>query len=188
MTAPRDLQPGCRQLAGEVVDALRDRGLTVAVAESLTGGLVMATLTEIVGVGDVLRGGAVTYATGTKAAELGVDEGLLRDRGPIDPEVALAMARGVRSRWRSDVGVATTGVAGPEPQNGHPVGEVYIAVADAVGDQVERLGPAPGLAPDSHLALQSVGGSADSEQVRSLIRLATVRAALELVRTRLGSL
>jgi len=188
MTSARDQQPNVEQLAREVVEVCRARGLTVAVAESLTGGLFMATLTEIPGVSDVLRGGAVTYATDTKASELGVDETLLRDRGPVDPDVAVAMARGVRSRWGADVGIATTGVAGPEPQDGHPVGEVYVAMADAAGDQVEKVGPVPGLAPDAGVGLQSTGGSADSEQVRSLVRQATVRAALELVGTRLGSL
>ncbi len=188
MTPGREPQPELARLAEAVVGALRARGLTVAVAESLTGGLVMATLTEIAGVSDVLRGGAVTYATDTKASELGVEEALLREQGPVDPDVAISMARGVRSRWGADVGVATTGVAGPEPQDGHPVGEVYLAVADAAGDQVEQLGPVPGLAPDAGVGLQSTGGSADSEQVRSLVRQATVRAALELVRTRLGSL
>ena len=188
MTSAREPQPQLEQLAREVVDALRARGLKVAVAESLTGGLLMATLTEIPGVSDVLRGGAVTYATDTKASELGVDEDLLQDRGPIDPDVAVAMARGVRRRWHSDVGIATTGVAGPEPQDGHPVGEVYLAVADAAGDLVERLGPVPGLAPDPGVGLQTAGGSADSEQVRSRVRQEAVRAALELVLTRLGSL
>lgn len=188
MTAVREPQPEIARLAEEVVGVLRDRGLTVAVAESLTGGLILVTFTEVPGVSDVLRGGVVTYATDTKASELGVDEALLRDRGPIDPDVARAMARGVRTRWNADVGVATTGVAGPKPQNGHPVGEVYVAVADATGDRAERLGSVPGLAPDPGPGLQDVPGSADSEQVRSFIRQATVRAALEMVRTRLGSL
>jgi len=188
MTSARDQQPPLEQLAHDVVDALRARGLTVAVAESLTGGLVMATLIEIPGVSDVLRGGAVTYATDTKASELGVDDDLLQDRGPFDPDVAVAMARGVRRRWRSDVGIATTGVAGPEPQDGHPVGEVYLAVADPAGDQVQQLGPVPDLAPDSGVGLQTLAGSADSEQVRSRVRQEAVRATLELVLTRLGSL
>ena len=121
-----------------LVGRLRNKGKTLAVAESLTGGLVMATLTEVPGVSDVLRGGAVVYATDTKASELGVDGGLLADRGPVDPDVALAMARGVRTRWAADLGLATTGVAGPDPQHDHPVGEVYIAVADATDGQVVR--------------------------------------------------
>ena len=188
MTSARESEPPVARLAEDVVGALRDRGLTVAVAESLTGGLILVAFTEVPGVSDVLRGGAVTYATDTKASELGVDESLLRDRGPIDPDVAVAMARGVRSRWGADVGIATTGVAGPAPQDGHPVGEVYLAVSDAAGDQVEPLGPVPGLTPDPAGGLQSEGGSADSEQVRSLVRQQAVREALELVRTRLGSL
>jgi len=121
-----------------LVASLRKAGKTIAVAESLTGGLVMATLTEVPGVSEVLRGGAVVYATDTKASELGVDGQLLAERGPVDADVALAMANGVRQRWAADLGLATTGVAGPDPQAGHPVGEVYVAVADAAGGRVIR--------------------------------------------------
>ncbi len=103
----------------------------MAVAESLTGGLVMATLTEIPGASAVLRGGPVVYATDTKASELGVDPELLASQGPVSALVAEAMAVGVRARWRADIGLATTGVAGPDGQDGHPVGEVYVALADA---------------------------------------------------------
>jgi PncC family amidohydrolase len=120
-------------LAARVVPALQERGLTLAVAESLTGGLVMATLTEIPGASGVLRGGPVVYATDTKTSELDVDAELLASRGPVDPGVAEAMASGVRARWQADLGLATTGVAGPERQAGHPVGEVYVAVADSDG-------------------------------------------------------
>lgn len=119
------------RLAAALVPALHERGLTVAVAESLTGGLVMATLTEIPGASAVLRGGPVVYATDTKASELGIDAGLLASLGPVSARVAEAMAVGVRARWQADIGLATTGVAGPEGQNGHPVGEVYVALADA---------------------------------------------------------
>lgn len=120
-----------QQLAARLVPALRQRRLTLAVAESLTGGLVMAALTDVPGASAVLRGGPVVYATDTKAAELGVDADLLASRGPVDPEVAAAMAAGVRVRWHADLGLATTGVAGPDRQAGHPVGEVYVGVADA---------------------------------------------------------
>jgi nicotinamide-nucleotide amidase len=153
-----------------VIDRLREASKTVAVAESLTGGLVLAALTDAPGVSEVLRGGVVAYATETKAEELGVDRQLLATRSPIDPEVALQMARGVRKRWSADVGLATTGVAGPDPQDGHPVGEVYIAVADAKGDQVRSVD-----IPQ--------GGTGDQ---RVLIRYTTVNAIFALAWELLG--
>jgi len=125
--------------ATHLVDELKGAGRTLAVAESLTGGLVMATLTDVPGVSAVLRGGAVVYATDTKASMLGVDDALLVAKGPVSAEVAAAMAVGVRNRWGADFGVATTGVAGPDPQGAHPAGEVYVAVSDADGSVVERL-------------------------------------------------
>lgn len=121
------------QLAAALVPALRERGLTVAVAESLTGGLVMAAFTEIPGASAVLRGGPVVYATDTKVSELDIDAGLLASQGPVSPLVAEAMAAGVRARWQADIGLATTGVAGPDAQDGQAVGEVYVALADASG-------------------------------------------------------
>ena len=131
--------PGTTELARRAVAELTARQLTLAVAESLTGGLVMAALTEVPGASVVLRGGSVVYATDTKATALDVDAGLLADRGPVDPDVADAMARSVRTRWGADLGLATTGVAGPDPQAGHPVGEVYVALADEAGSTVLRL-------------------------------------------------
>ncbi|GID95410.1 competence protein [Amorphoplanes digitatis] len=115
--------------AAAVVHALVDRGETLAVAESLTGGLLAATLVDIAGVSRVFRGGFVVYATDLKHSLAGVPEALLADRGPVDPDVALALAEGARARCGADWGLATTGVAGPEPQDGRPVGLVYVAVA-----------------------------------------------------------
>jgi len=107
-----------------VLALLRERGLTLAVAESVTGGLVAARLTSVPGASDVLRGGVVAYASDVKFRELGVPEGPV-----ISPECACAMAVGVREKLRADVGIATTGVAGPAEQEGQPVGLVYVAVA-----------------------------------------------------------
>ncbi|HEX5017232.1 MAG TPA: CinA family protein [Actinomycetes bacterium] len=146
----------------DLVDRMQSASLTLAVAESLTGGLIMARLTEVPGVGDVLRGGAVVYATDTKASELGVDADLLDARGPIDGDVAIEMAKGVRERWQADIGLATTGVAGPDRQDGHEVGEVFVAISGPSGDRVER--------PEI-----------DSGATRSHIRQATVDAALALL-------
>jgi nicotinamide-nucleotide amidase len=128
--------------AAEVVAALRARGFTIAVAESLTGGLLAAELIGVPGASAVVRGGVVAYATELKAALLGVDEALLADSGPIHPDVARQMADGVRARLGADVGVATTGVAGPDPQDGHPPGEVWLGFA--IGDEVTAVGLALG--------------------------------------------
>jgi nicotinamide-nucleotide amidase len=125
--------------AADVVRTLGERGLTLAVAESLTGGLVLAALTEVPGASAVVRGGPVVYATDMKVSVLGLDPGLLEARGPVDPEVAAAMASSVRQLWQADIGLATTGVAGPDPQAGRPVGEVYVALSDDAGSVVHRL-------------------------------------------------
>ncbi len=126
-------------LALRLVSELTRRRLTIAVAESLTGGLVVAELIAVPGASLVVRGGVVAYATELKTSLLGVDAALLAEKSPIDPEVARQMAEGVR--WRlghggapADIGLATTGVAGPDMQDGHPVGEVWVGVA--VGDTV----------------------------------------------------
>ncbi|MDQ7880125.1 CinA family protein [Microbacterium sp. QXD-8] len=108
---------------------LEVRGWSIAAAESLTGGRVTATLVDVPGASAHVRGGIVAYATEVKASLLGVDAALLADRGPVDPDIALQMAEGVRRVLRADVGLATTGVAGPDPQGGKPVGTVHVAVA-----------------------------------------------------------
>ncbi len=95
------------------------RGLTIGAAESLTGGLVTAALTTVPGASAVVRGGIVAYAADVKNQLLGVDADLLARVGTVHPDVAVAMARGVRERLGAAVGVATTGVAGPEPADGH---------------------------------------------------------------------
>lgn len=115
--------------AEAVLAALRTRGLTLATAESLTGGLVGAALTAVAGSSDVYRGGVVCYATDLKATLAGVPAHVLDAHGPVAPETAAALARGVARACGADVGLATTGVAGPSPQDGHPVGEVYVAAA-----------------------------------------------------------
>jgi len=111
-----------RDLAGQVLDRLRAGGQTVAVAESLTGGLVAAALTDVPGSSAAFRGGVIAYATELKADLLGVDAVMLRRHGAVYPPVAAAMAQGVRARLGATYGVATTGVAGPEPSDGHAGG------------------------------------------------------------------
>ncbi|MDR6868676.1 nicotinamide-nucleotide amidase [Microbacterium resistens] len=148
----------------EFLDLLRARGLTLGIAESLTGGALSAALVAVPGASDVLRGAVVAYATPVKHSLLGVDERLLAENGAVDPEVARQMARGVRSALSvagspADVGISTTGVAGPAPQDGKPVGTVHIGISwgDAVTSRAFRF---------------------DGD--RSEIRAATVRAALSL--------
>ena len=121
--------PGARELAVEILRLLTASGQTVAAAESLTGGLVAAALTDIPGSSSAFRGGVVAYATELKAQLLGVDSRMLADHGPVCAPVAAAMAEGVRKRLDATVGVATTGVAGPDPSDGYPPGTVHIAVS-----------------------------------------------------------
>ena len=133
--------------AARVLRLLVGRGETLAVAESLTGGLVAAELTSVPGASQAFRGSVTAYATPLKSEVLGVDAGLLAERGAVDADVARQMARGVRRTLGADWGVATTGVAGPEPQDGRPVGTVFVAVdgpcgtdrGSAGGGKVEAL-------------------------------------------------
>jgi len=123
----------------DVVAALARAGLTVAVAESLTGGALTSHLVGVPGASAVVRGGVVAYATDLKGALLGVDAALLEARGPVDPDVARQMADGVRHRLGAAVGLATTGVAGPYTQHGQPVGTVFVAVTTAGRTAVRGL-------------------------------------------------
>jgi nicotinamide-nucleotide amidase len=132
-----------RELATEVIGLLTQAGRTLATAESLTGGLVAAALTDIPGSSNAFRGGVVAYATELKAELLGVDAGLLKRHGPVYAPVAAAMAEGVRERLGATIGVSTTGVAGPGPQDGQPAGTVHVAVS-LVGDTVVRTMALPG--------------------------------------------
>lgn len=126
-----------------LIARLGDAGLTVAVAESLTGGAVVAELIRVPGASLVVRGGIVAYDTALKHSLLGVAAELLAAHGPVHADVAAAMAQGVRAAAAvdghpADLGLATTGVAGPDPQNGAAVGLVFVAVADAAGTVVRE--------------------------------------------------
>lgn len=124
-------------LADEVVAALVARGWTLGVAESLTGGAVAAEIVAVPGASAVLWGAVVAYATPVKHSVLGVDSGLLARHGPVHPDVALQMADGVRRTVAvgrpSEVGIATTGIAGPDSPDGQPVGTVHVAVVTPLG-------------------------------------------------------
>jgi nicotinamide-nucleotide amidase len=129
-------------LARSVVLALGSIGWTLATAESVTGGMLAAWITEVPGASAVFRGGVVPYATDLKGTLLGVDPELLAAEGAVHPEVARQMAAGVRRRSGADVGVATTGVAGPAAVGGRPIGQVWVAVADPSGTVVIDAGAA----------------------------------------------
>jgi len=126
--------------AVDAVEALRAAGATVATAESLTGGLVCATLVGVPGASTVVRGGVVAYAPDVKTSALGVDADLIAERGTVDADVAAAMAVGVRERLAATYGLATTGVAGPDPSEGKPAGTVHVAVAGPAGVETRLLG------------------------------------------------
>lgn len=118
---------------------LRERAATVATAESLTGGMLGAALTDLAGVSAVYRGGVVVYATELKEQLAGVPGGQLDRDGPVHPDTAVAMAAGVRERLAATYGLSTTGVAGPDPQDGIAAGTVYVAAAGPTATRVERL-------------------------------------------------
>lgn len=148
-----------------LVRELIARRLTVATAESLTGGALCARLVDVPGASETVRGGVCAYTVDLKARVLGVDPDRLARTGPVDAQVALQMARGVRRLMGADIAVSTTGVAGPGPADGHPAGTVHIA---CVTPDVEL-----------HRALLIAGG-------RARVRRSTVEACLVLLEEVLG--
>ena len=154
-------------VAALVLAELDRRGQTLATAESLTGGLLGATLTAVPGASRSYLGGVISYATRLKSELAGVDEATLADVGPVASRTAEEMAVGVARRCRADWGIATTGVAGPDPQDGHPVGQVFVAVAQPAESRVRVR------------ELASVGD-------RAAIRRHAARGALELLAELLG--
>jgi nicotinamide-nucleotide amidase len=135
-----DAAAGVRETGSRAVLAALVRvGATVAVAESLTGGLLTAALTEPAGASKAVRGGLVVYATDLKATLAGVPSPLLDAEGAVSPDVAGALAAGARDRLGATYGLGVTGVAGPDPQAGQPVGTVYVALAGPGGGCVRQL-------------------------------------------------
>jgi nicotinamide-nucleotide amidase len=154
-----------------LIRRLADRGLTLAVAESLTGGQLTAEFTRPAGASAVVVGGIVVYATELKHSLVGVDAALLAEHGPVHPEVAAQLAAGVRTAAAvngrpADIGVSTTGVAGPDGQGGQEPGTVFVGVSSAAGTQVVRL---------------ALSGT------RAQIRASTVRRAVEEVASVVGT-
>jgi nicotinamide-nucleotide amidase len=125
--------------AADLTSRLKQLGATVGAAESLTGGRLSARLTDASGSSAVFVGGVVSYSTEVKIAVLGVPEALVDDHGVISEECARSMAENVRTMMGTTYGVSTTGVAGPDTQEGKPVGTVFVGVAGPDGTDVRRL-------------------------------------------------
>ncbi|WP_420096043.1 CinA family protein [Brevibacterium sediminis] len=117
------------ETARRIISTCTRLGISLASAESLTGGSFVASLVDVPGASAVVRGGLVTYATDLKASLAGVDADHLEETGPIDPVVAAQMAVGTAVQCVADIGISCTGVAGPDPQDDKPVGLVYTAIA-----------------------------------------------------------
>jgi len=162
------MEPGDEQAAA-LIAALVARGETVAAAESLTAGLVCATLARVPGASAALRGGLVVYATELKTALAGVDAGLLAEHGAVHPEVAAQLAEGARERCGATWGLGLTGVAGPAAQDGVAPGTVHVGLA----------GPGTGTprGEASFVTVRTLALSGD----RDLIRTESVRAAFSLL-------
>nr|WP_218844231.1 nicotinamide-nucleotide amidohydrolase family protein [Naumannella cuiyingiana] len=125
--------------AAAAVAALRAAGRTAATCESLTGGLLGAAITAVPGASVVYRGGLITYATDSKETLAGVPARVLARYGAVSPETAELLADGARRRLGADVAVALTGVAGPDPQEGHPAGTVWVGWADGRDRGADRV-------------------------------------------------
>ncbi len=155
-------------LENTVLGLLKEKGVTLAAAESCTGGLVSKRMTDLPGASEVYLGGAVTYAVSSKTAILGIPAELIEEKGVVSREVAAAMASGVRERFDSDLGIGITGIAGPDSDgSGTPVGSVFVALATPEGRHVRDL----------HLG-----------QGRERIRISAANHALDMVRRYLTGL
>jgi nicotinamide-nucleotide amidase len=154
-------------LEGAVLELLKARGLTFAAAESCTGGLVAKRITDLPGASAVFPGGVNVYSDSAKAALLGIDGDLIAREGAVSDIVAREMAVKVRARLGADIGVGITGVAGPDTDGKHAVGEVYIALADEKG---------------VFCRLYTLG------KTRERVRLAAANNAFDLIRRRLMGL
>jgi PncC family amidohydrolase len=152
-------------VAARVLETLAGRGETLATAESLTGGLLSSRLTDVPGASRSFVGGVVSYATRVKVSLLGVPDEVVQEHGVVSQECALAMAQGVCHRLDATWGLATTGVAGPDEQEGRAVGTVWVAIAGPAGATARLL---------------ELGGD------RAAIRQASCDAVLEILARELG--
>ena len=122
-----------------VLSLMKERGLTFAAAESLTGGLISQRFTALPGASAVYKSGAVTYCNECKAAMLGIDLATIEEKGAVSYDTAAAMARGVRALTGADLAVSATGLAGPDGDGVHPVGTVFVGLADGENVWVRQL-------------------------------------------------
>ena len=130
--------------AGALVDTLIERGMRVTTAESCTGGLIAKRITDVSGASEVYMGSCVTYANEAKVKLIGVSKETLRLYGAVSEQTAAEMARGVRKALGTDIGIATTGIAGPgggTPEK--PVGTIYVGISSELGETVTRLRLSP---------------------------------------------
>jgi PncC family amidohydrolase len=126
--------------ARTIQDEMLQRGLTLATAESCTGGLIAHALTEVAGSSDYFVGGVVSYSNAVKESHLGVRRETLEHHGAVSAQTAVEMAEGARQRFSADLAVAVTGIAGPAGgTDAKPVGLTYVSVADAAGHDVRRF-------------------------------------------------
>ncbi|MGB7447915.1 MAG: nicotinamide-nucleotide amidohydrolase family protein [Ornithinimicrobium sp.] len=157
--------PDTDGLASELITHCRDRRLTLGVAESLTGGLLADALVRVPGASAVVLGGVVAYAPSIKRTVLGVPAALLEEHGTVSRACAEAMAQGARRVLHCDVAIATTGVAGPDPSEGHAPGTVHLAVRWVDGAREER-------GDDAALTLCGSRADVREQAVRSALALA----------------
>ena len=165
------------ELAAQVITLATQAGVRIGVAESLTGGLVASTLVSVPGASKVFLGGVVAYANSAKAGLLGVPSEVLERHGAVSAETAEAMARGIRARLSTDGGpasvsllaISTTGVAGPDIQDGQPVGTVFV-----------------GLASSQAVSTQHFHFSGDRQSIRLQTTAATLRLLGDEIERHLG--
>ena len=123
----------------QIADLLKKSKQTVSVAESVTGGLISSRLTSAAGSSDFFIGGIVCYHPRIKVIQLGVPASLINQHGIVSKEVSIALAEGIRNRFKTDIGLASTGAAGPDPLPPAPVGKVYIALSSNTGTEWKEL-------------------------------------------------
>ena len=125
------------ELVSDIVDWLRERNETLSTAESLTAGAVSSAIVTIAGASDVFVGGITAYRDEIKISHLGVDPALINEHTSMSEAVCVAMAQGAMISFGTTWAIATTGVAGPNPVNGHPVGRVWVAIEGPVRQRIE---------------------------------------------------
>jgi PncC family amidohydrolase len=128
-----------KNLEGRVAEVIRQRSATIAVAESVTGGLISMMLTSSPGSSAYFLGGAVCYSPRAKIIQTGIDPKIIAEKGLVSEQTAIGLAKGIRQRLVASLGIGVTGAAGPDPHGGKPVGTVYIALSEKERDIVKEF-------------------------------------------------